>query len=210
MAMDFAAIIGAVLFGMDQTQLIIFMIIVQVTSVGGAYIMAVIGEKLGFKRSLVLSLVMMIGVILGMLLTQTIEGFFVIGALAGFALTGVQSVSRTMVGYFAPEGKSAEFFGFFAVAGRTSSFIGPTIYGVLAAEAALWFQARGNAELLAEQMGQKVAIGSIAIFLLVGLLIVLSVNETRASSTADQTKSMKPGPVQPQIKPGQSKHQLDH
>jgi UMF1 family MFS transporter len=189
MAMDFAAIIGAVLFGMDQQQLIIFMIIVQVTSVGGAYIMAVVGEKLGFKRSLILSILMMIGVVLGMLVTKTIEGFFVIGALAGFALTGVQSVSRTMVGYFAPEGKSAEFFGFFAVAGRTSSFIGPTIYGILAAEAALWFQAKGNAELLAEQMGQKVAIGSIAIFLLVGLLILLTVNEAKARSAADKTRS---------------------
>ena len=150
--------------------------------------MAVVGDKLGFKRSLILSILMMTGVVLGMLITKTIEGFFVIGALAGFALTGVQSVSRTMVGYFAPEGKSAEFFGFFAVAGRTSSFIGPTIYGILAAEAALWFQARGKAELIAEQMGQKIAIGSIAVFLLVGLVILLTVNEAKARSAADNTK----------------------
>jgi len=189
MALDFAAIIGAVLFGMDQQQLIIFMIIVQVTSVAGAYIMAMVGEKLGFKRSLIMSILMMVGVVLGMLFTKTIEGFFVIGALAGFALTGVQSISRTMVGYFAPEGKSAEFFGFFAVAGRTSSFIGPTIYGVLAAEAALWFQARGRPELIAEQMGQKIAIGSIAIFLLIGLVILMTVNEAKARSAADNTRS---------------------
>jgi len=187
MALDFAAIIGAVLFGMDQQQLIIFMIIVQVTSVAGAYIMAVIGGKIGFKRSLIFSILMMMGVVIGMLFTKTIEGFFVIGALAGFALTGVQSISRTMVGYFAPEGQSAEFFGFFAVAGRTSSFIGPTIYGVLAAEAALWFQKnRGMAELLAEQSGQKIAIGSIAIFLLVGLIILLSVNEKKAREQASE------------------------
>jgi len=188
MALDFAAIIGAVLFGMDQQQLIIFMIIVQVTSVAGAYIMAVIGGKVGFKRSLIFSILMMMGVVIGMLFTETIEGFFVIGALAGFALTGVQSISRTMVGYFAPEGQSAEFFGFFAVAGRTSSFIGPTIYGVLAAEAALWFQKnRGMAELLAEQSGQKIAIGSIVVFLLVGLIILLTVNEKKARMQASES-----------------------
>ena len=186
MALDFAAIIGAVLFGMDQQQLIIFMIIVQVTSVAGAYIMAVVGEKIGFKPSLVISILMMTGVVIGMLFTTTIEGFFVIGALAGFALTGVQSISRTMVGMFAPKGQSAEFFGFFAVAGRTSSFIGPTIYGLLAAEAAIWFQKRGMSELLAEQSGQKIAIGSIAIFLLIGLAVLLTVNERKARNAAEK------------------------
>jgi len=185
MAMDFAAIIGAVLFGMNQQQLIIFMIIVQVTSVGGAYLFASIGDRFGFKPSLLLSLVMMIGVVLAMLFTTTLTGYFIIGAFAGFALTGVQSLSRTMVGLFAPEGQSAEFFGFFAIAGRTSSFIGPTIYGILAAEAALWYQANRAMEMLpAEQAGQKVAIMSIAIFLLAGLAIFLSVNEAKARQAA--------------------------
>lgn len=189
MALDFAAIIGAVLFGMDQQQLIIFMIIVQVTSVAGAYLMAIVGDKIGFKKSLILSILMMTAVVLGMLFIKSIEGFFVIGALAGFALTGVQSVSRTMVGLFAPAGKSAEFFGFFAVAGRTSSFIGPTIYGLLAAEAAFWFEKnRGLSELVAEQYGQKVAIVSIAVFLLVGLAVLLSVNEKKARSVTIEAK----------------------
>ena len=41
----------------------------------------------------------------------------VLGIPIGFALTGVQSVSRSMVAAFAPPGQSAEFYGFFAVAG---------------------------------------------------------------------------------------------
>lgn len=189
MALDFAAIIGAVLFGMNQQQLIIFMIVVQITSVAGAYLMTTVGEKVGYKRSLVFSILMMMGVVLAMLFTKTIEGFFVIGALAGFALTGVQVLSRTMVGFFAPKGKSAEFFGFFAVAGRTSSFIGPTIYGILAAEAALWFQRNGMTELLAEQSGQKVAIVSIVVFLFIGLLILLTVKIKSDSDIFNQKKA---------------------
>jgi len=184
MALDFAAIIGAVLFGMDQQQLIIFMIIVQATSVLGAYIMGLISDKIGSKNSLVISIMMMTAVVIGMIFTNTIEGFFVIGALAGFALTGVQSVSRTMVGLFAPKGQSAEFFGFFAVAGRTSSFIGPTVYGILAAEAALYFEKQGKLQMLAEQSGQRVAIISIALFLVLGLVILFTVNENKAKSAA--------------------------
>jgi UMF1 family MFS transporter len=176
MALDFAAIIGAVLFGMDQTQLIIFMIIVQVTSVLGAWIAGLVGDRLGYKDTLIYSILMMTAVVLGMLFAQNLVQFFIIGALAGFALTGVQSVSRTLVGYFAPEGKSAEFYGFFAVTGRTSSFIGPTVYGFIAYEAARWFQnTRGMTVLVAEQAGQRAAIGSIAVFLILGLVILLGV-----------------------------------
>ena len=177
MALNFASIIGAVLFGMTQTQLITFMIIVQVTSVIGAYVAGIVGDKIGFKRSLIYSILMMAAVVVGMLFAQNLTQFYIIGALAGFALTGVQSVSRTLVGYFAPEGRSAEFYGFFAVTGRTSSFIGPTIYGFLAYEAAVYFQNKGYAVLLAEQLGQRVAIGSIIIFLLAGLLVLLKVND---------------------------------
>lgn len=179
MALNFASIIGAVLFGMEQQQLIIFMILVQVTSVFGAFLGGLIGDRLGYKQTLIVSLVLMMAAVVWMIFAQTITEFYFIGALAGFALTGVQSISRTLVGMFAPQGKSAEFYGFFAVTGRTSSFIGPTVYGFLAAEAALWFEGRGITAQLAEQFGQRVAIGSILIFLLAGLIILFKVKDPR-------------------------------
>jgi UMF1 family MFS transporter len=186
MALDFAAIIGAVLYGMNQTQLILLMILVQVTSVGGAYFFGLFGERVGFKRALLVSLAMMLAVVIWMMFNATLAGYFVIAAVAGFALTGVQSLSRTMVGLFAPNGESAEFFGFFAVAGRTSSFIGPTVYGWLAAAAAVWFQERGLAAHLAEQAGQRAGIASIAVFLIVGAVILLTVNERHARQVAQE------------------------
>ena len=185
MTLNFAAIIGAVLYGMEQQQIIIFMIIVQITSIGGAYGFAVIGEKVGYKRSLVYALLGMSAAIIWMLFNQTLIGFFIIGATAGFMLTGVQSLSRTMVGVFAPKGQSAEFFGLFSVVGRTSSFIGPTIYGFLALWAARWFENnRELGTLLAEQAGQKVAIASILIFLFTGLFLLLRVFEKKAVEDA--------------------------
>jgi len=177
MTMNFAAILGAVLYGMEQQQLIIFMILVQVTSVAGAYIFGIVADRVTAKRALVISMVLMLAAVIWMYFNYSLTGFYLIGGLAGFALTGVQSVSRAMVGKLAPDGKSAEFYGFFAVAGRTSSFIGPTVYGWLAAEAALWYEAQGLSTLAAEQSGQRIALLSIIAFLLVGMVLLLSVNE---------------------------------
>jgi len=171
MALDFAAIIGAVLYGMDQTQLIIFMIIVQITNVAGAYLFGLLVDRIGGKRSLAISLLMMLGVVFGLYFNQTLTGYFGIGAVAGVAMAGAQSVSRTMVAFFAPPGQSAEFYGFFSFAGRTSSFIGPLIFGLIAAEAALWYENQGQSVTLAEQSGMRLAILSIAVFLVVGLVL---------------------------------------
>jgi len=184
MALDFAAIIGAVLYGMNQTQLIIFMIIVQATSALGAYVFGIWGEKAGYKQVLIYSILLMIIAVVWMIFNTTLTGYFIIGALAGFALTGVQSLSRTITGLFAPENKVTEFFSFFAVAGKSSSFIGPTIYGIIAFRTALYFEGQGMGTLLAEQYGQRAGLFSIALFLVVGLLLLVSVNEQRARKVA--------------------------
>jgi UMF1 family MFS transporter len=184
MALDFAAIIGAVLFGMTQEQLILFMIIVQVTNVAGAFGFGILVDRFGGKRSLVLSLLMMIGIVIWLYFNQTLTGYFVIGAFAGVAMAGAQSVSRTMVAIFAPPGQGAEFYGFFAVAGRTSSFIGPLVFGLIAAEAALWYQAQGQDITTAGQSGHRLAILSIVAFLIAGLIVLAFVDENKARQAA--------------------------
>ena len=184
MALDFAAIIGAVLFGMNQQDLIIFVIIVQISNVAGAYVFGRLVERFSGKQALQLSLAMMVVAIIWLYFNETRTGFFIIGILAGFAIAGAQSVSRTMVSYFAPPGQSAEFFGFFAVAGRTSSFIGPTIYGVVATLAARSYANQGETAVLAEQLGQRSAILSIAAFLIIGMVLLSRVNEQKAKASA--------------------------
>ena len=188
MTLSFAAILGTVLFGMEQTQLIVFMILVQITSIPGAFVMGWIADRVGARSALLLSLAGMLAAVIWLYFNTSVLGFYLIGALAGFALTGVQSVSRAMVGMMAPKGRSAEFFGFFAVAGRTSSFIGPTVFGIIAARMAVWFQSnRGLADLAAEQAGQRIAVLSIAAFLLVGGLLLLLVNERAGREVPERT-----------------------
>ncbi|NLS79649.1 MAG: MFS transporter [Chloroflexi bacterium] len=184
MALDFAAILGAVLYGLNQQQLIIMMIIVQFTSVAGAWLFGLLAERLSFKRALVAALIVMLGSIVWMFLNRSAIAFFAVAALAGFALTGVQSLSRAMAGIFAPAGRSAEFYGFFATSGRTSSFIGPTIYGWIALAAARWYEGQGQVLLAAEQSGHRVAILSIGLFLIVGLVLLTFVDPAKGLAAA--------------------------
>jgi UMF1 family MFS transporter len=183
-ALDFAAILGAVLFDLKQTGLIIFFILVQATNVLGALLFGNLQDRFGGKRSLTLSIMLMVACILALYFAQNQTHFFIIGAFVGVAMAGVQSVSRAMVATFSPPGKSGEFFGFFALTGRTSSFIGPAVFGWLAAELTLWYQSQGQNITLAEQSGHRLAVLSIAVFLIVGWALMLWVNEKKAREAA--------------------------
>ncbi len=183
-ALDFAAILGAVLFGLEQTGLIIFFIIVQATNVVGAIMFGNLQDRIGGKRALTISIMLMVACILALYFAQNQTHFFIIGAVVGVAMAGVQSVSRAMVATFTPPGKSGEFFGFFALTGRTSSFIGPAVFGFLAAELTLWYEAQGQSLVLAEQSGHRLATLSIAAFLILGWALMSFVNEKKAREAA--------------------------
>ena len=181
MLMDFAAIIGATLFGMGQVQLILFVIVIQITGAAGALLFGRISDKQSSKQAIIISLLILIASLTGLFFIKSNVMFFVIGAFAGFSLSGAQAVSRTMVSQLAPAGKTTEFYGFLSVAGRTSTFVGPFVFSTVSYRAHNLYMARGLSDLAAEQAGLYWAVGSILLFLLVGMVILLTVRKVTAS-----------------------------
>jgi UMF1 family MFS transporter len=98
--------------------------------------------------------------------------FYIIGGIAGFSLSGVQAVSRTMVSQLTPFDKTAEFYGFLSVAGRTSTFIGPVVFGSIYQGVSKSLLKQGAADAVAQSAGIYWALGSIIVFLVVGLLLL--------------------------------------
>jgi MFS-type transporter involved in bile tolerance (Atg22 family) len=113
-----------------------------------------------------------------------LAGFYVIVALAGFSLTGVQSVSRTVVGQVSPEEKSSEFYGLFSLANQISAFTGPAIYGFLATALALRvYQPQGLSSAAAEAAGLQSSLFLVIGFLVIGLLLLLRVKNWRRTQS---------------------------
>ncbi len=180
MLMDFAAIIGATLFGMKQIQLIIFVILIQIAGAFGALIFGRIADRRSSKEAILLSLIILIAAVTGLFFVKELIWFNVIGFFAGFSLSGAQAVSRTMVSQLAPATKTAEFYGFLSVAGRTSTFVGPLVFGTISYRAHNWYVNHGFDAITAEQNGLLWAIGSIVAFLLIGMIFLLIVKRVSA------------------------------
>lgn len=175
MLMDNAAIIAGILFGFKTSELIVLIIILQVAGAGGAYLFGWISNKYSSKQAILYAILMLIGVVSLLFLTQSKTVFYVIGALAGFSLSGVQAVSRTMVSQLSPQEKTTEFFGFLSVAGRTSTFVGPLVFGSIYSVMIDFYHKHGILGDAAKVPSMYWAIGSIVLFLIIGMVFLLRV-----------------------------------
>ncbi|MBP8976742.1 MAG: MFS transporter, partial [Bacteroidetes bacterium] len=81
--------------------------------------------------------------------------FYVIGVVAGIALGSSQSTSRSLMSELTPMDKKTEFFGFYSFFGKASAILGPFVFG-----------------LLSSFLNQRIAILSVGIFILAGLLLL--------------------------------------
>ncbi len=177
MLMDNAALIAAILFGFKTSELILLIIILHIAGAAGAFFFGWVSNKYSSKQAITYSILMLMAVVGSLYLTDSKGVFYVIGALAGFSLSGVQAVSRTMVSQLSPQSKTTEFYGFLSVAGRTSTAIGPLVFGSTFAVMLHWYLKRNIAETLANQNAMYWAIGTVLIFLLVGLIFLLQVRK---------------------------------
>ncbi|MBN1189952.1 MAG: MFS transporter [Dehalococcoidales bacterium] len=184
MLMDFAAIIGATLFGMQQMELIVFVIIIHVAGIFGALLFGKISDQMSSKEAVIFSLLILIASVASLFFIKESTWFYVSGFVAGFSLTGTQAISRAMVSQLAPAEKTAEFYGFLSVAGRTSTFVGPLVFSTISYRAHNLYVKSGVDTVLAEQYGILWAVGSIIAFLVVGMVLMLVVKKVSIADRA--------------------------
>ena len=157
----FAGIFAAAVLGFTPQDLVIYFIVMQVSSSLGAYGFGFVTDWIGAKRTILITLTIWILLVSWAFLVASKTEFYFLGLIAGVALGSNQSASRTLLGRFAPKQKAAEFFGFFALTGKLAATIGPPVYGMIALSTG----------------SQRWAVLSIAVFFLVGWVLLLTVNE---------------------------------
>jgi len=175
MLMGFAAIIGATLFGLNQMELIIFVIIIQFTGAFGAMLFGKMADVVNSKTAAITAIFILALSLCGLYFTTSKLWFFVIGGLVGFFMSGAQTVSRSIVGQLAPSDRVTEFYGFLSVAGSASTFVGPLVFGTLTFRMNNWYVNNDFGEVIAEKNSLLWGIGSIIAFLVVGGALFLLV-----------------------------------
>ncbi len=155
----FASIFAASVLKMTDDQVIYFFVIVQSTAVLGSFIFGIVSDHIGPKKTISITLVIWVFVIIGAFLVQNIFQFYLVGLAAGLSIGSSQSCSRSLMALLTPKEREAEFFGFYdGLFGKSSAVVGPLVYGIVA-----------------DLSNQRLAALAIGIFFVVGLIILQGV-----------------------------------
>ena len=149
---------------MSFDEVIMFGIALNVTAGIGAFGFGWLDDRIGPKKTVILSLICLIALGAAILSVESKLWFWVFALPLGMFFGPVQSASRSIMARLAPPHLQAEFFGLFALSGKATAPLGPWVFGLVVALAA------GDL---------RPAMVSILVFFAVGLVLLLFVRDPR-------------------------------
>lgn len=160
--------------GFPRSSLIIALLITQFVGFPSALAFGRLGSRIGAKRGIYLALaVYLLVTVWGAFMTRPHE-FYVLAVVVGLVQGGVQALSRSFFAGLIPKERSAEFFGFYNMIGKFAVVLGPALMGGVA----LALRSAG----LSGSLPARFSIASVALFFIVGGIILSKVKEGGAIS----------------------------
>jgi len=163
-AISMATIYGKDELGLSNTTLMVTLLTIQIVAAAGALLFSRIALWLGTRQAVMLTLVIWSAVAVAAYFIQNAREFFALGVAVGLVLGGSQALSRSLYGSMIPPRASAEFYGFYTLFSKFSSIWGPWVFAAITLMA-------GSA---------RPAILSLVAFFLVGLVLLVLVDEEKA------------------------------
>ncbi|MEV6952264.1 MFS transporter [Streptomyces sp. NPDC051183] len=165
-----ASIYGSEELELEQSTLIVAVLLVQVLAVVGALGMGRLAAVYGAKRTILGSLAAWaLTLAAGYFLpARTPVWFFALAAMIGLVLGGSQALSRSLFSHLVPAGKEAEYFSAYEMSDRGLSWVGPLVFG-------LTYQLTGS---------YRDSIISLVVFFALGFVLLARVPVRRAVEAA--------------------------
>ena len=164
-----AAIYAQEVMGFDSQQLIVLIMVVNLTAAIGAFLFGFLQDRFGSVPSLAGALLVWIVAGVIAVSADSTAAFWLAGNLIGLAMGATQAGGRALVGEFTPVERTAEFFGLWGLAARAANIVGPLSYGVI--------------NRLSDG-DHRLAILSTLSFFVAGLILLFTVNEQRGREAA--------------------------
>jgi UMF1 family MFS transporter len=169
------ALYGRQVFEMEQAQIQDLLLFSTVFAGVGSVAFGFASDRIGPKKTLVSVLLLWLVSIVLTSLALAPWMLLLAGPLVGAALGGTWTVSRTMLLALSPPDKTGEFFGVYALAGKLSAVAGPSMTALILS----WLEGYGT-------VSYRIAIGSLALILALGLFLLLRVPDARYEETVDE------------------------
>ena len=129
-----ATIFGIEILNLPSDALIITILIIQLVAIAGAYAFAALSKRFGNVRALILAVFIWVGICVGAYFISDKQEFYILAAVVGSVMGGIQSLSRSTYSKFIPATTvdHASYFSFYDVTEKVSIVLGTLAYGAIA------------------------------------------------------------------------------
>lgn len=156
-----ASVFGQEELGLSMTTLTTVILMVQFVGFFGNVLFNYVARAITAKRAILVSLLIWIGTLIyAYAFLKTTRDFYLMAAAIGIVLGGSQALSRSVFSLMIPRGQESEYFGLYEISDKGTSWLGPLLFG-------LALQFTGS---------YRVAILSLIIFFIIGMLMLFKVN----------------------------------
>ena len=117
---------------LTEISLVMAILIVQITALSGALLLAKLSNRIGAKRVILITLLiwtLMVVITYGLPAGQQ-NPYLVIAAGIGFVLGGSQALSRSLYSQVIPRAQEAQYFSFYEISERGTSWLGALAFGI--------------------------------------------------------------------------------
>ena len=158
--------------GFDKGREITVFLVLTVPSVFGSYLYGVLVDRLGAKRSLMMTLVLWIVLLVAMIAVPGERAFWIVGFAIGLNFGGVPTAERPVLLGLVPDVEAGRYFSLMLLSSRAAAIAGPLIWGI-------------TVDSLEPRLGTgiayRAAVATVALMFLVAALILRGVpDEPRA------------------------------
>lgn len=166
MAVDYGMSIG-----FESNDLILALLIVQFVGFPATLAFSKLADFWGTKNALLFAIgFYLVILVLAVMMTEVHE-FYMLAVMIALVQGGIQALSRSYYASMIPKGYAAEFFGFYNFLGKFAAIFGPLLLAVVA--------------LVTED--SRAAIASIAVFFILGALLLMKVDAGQTAREVRET-----------------------
>ena len=124
---------AASVVGMEGTEMIVVILIIQLVAIAGATLFAKIAQRHGNKSSLIVSVLIWLGICVAGFFIQDKIAFYALAGVLGLVMGGIQSVSRSTFAKLIPTSTTdtASYFSFYDTTEKAAIVIGTFSYGLI-------------------------------------------------------------------------------
>ncbi|KAA3621547.1 MAG: MFS transporter [Bacteroidetes bacterium] len=157
-------------FGIPDSQKSLLLMLIVVMNAAGGLLSGWLGDKYGIEKTLKMVLVFWIIALPAIALTSSITIFIILTAILGLLIGSMWAISRAYMSVLLAKDNLGLGFSFYTILERFSTLVGPLTWGIIISS------------LGTESSAYRIAIASMAIFVLIGFLTLTFWRKDKKSS----------------------------